>query len=180
MAKTLQSLAGVGQDPEMALKIFQAMAESTQRSAPTQLPTQPQQHPDQSKLMAPEDLPFIERLFRGEEMPFDVGGTAKQVGGAARTLKKARLTPTEADFFEYLNAAEIAELKKFVPSVRLIGPKDPDLPATALQVAETDLPKMFKYLDDMHFSESRAGGGPGASTLPPTFSRPELLMDRFK
>ena len=26
----------------------------------------------------------------------------------------------------------------------------------------------------------RAGGGPGASTLPPTFSRPELLMDRFK
>jgi len=27
--------------------------------------------------MSPEDLPYMDRLFRGEEMPFDVGGSVK-------------------------------------------------------------------------------------------------------
>tara|TARA_R110000824_G_scaffold164127_2_gene340212 strand:- start:1283 stop:1819 length:537 start_codon:yes stop_codon:yes gene_type:complete len=178
----MASLASIGQNPDMAKRIMQALIESTGSSGqPTQMPAKPaQQHPDQSTLQAPGNS-FVERLMRGENMPFDVGGSVKSgINLAKGALKKARLTKVEADFFETLNTADIAQLREFVPSVKLLGPRDPELPATALQVAEKDLPRMFKYLDEMRLSESRAVGGPGASTLPPTFSQPQLLLDRFR
>ena len=64
----------------MANRIMRALIESTGSGGqPTQMPAQPvQQHPDQSTLQAPGNS-FVERLMRGEEMPFDVGGGIKRV-----------------------------------------------------------------------------------------------------
>ena len=92
MAGTLQSLGRIGQDPQMANRIVQALIESTSGgAAPTRMPAAPPQPgpvSSQAQLMSPEDLPYLDRLFRGQEMPFDIGGTAKPLGKAARRLAK--------------------------------------------------------------------------------------------
>jgi len=92
LAGTLQSLGRIGQDPQMANRIVQALIESTSGgAAPTRMPAAPPQPgpvSSQAQLMSPEDLPYLDRLFRGQEMPFDIGGTAKPLGKAARRLAK--------------------------------------------------------------------------------------------
>ena len=188
MAGTLQSLGNIGRDPQMANQIVQALIESTGGgAAPARMPAaKPQPGPvsSQAQLMSPEDLPYMDRLFRGEEMPFDVGGTAKPLAKAAGKVR-ARLTGAEGAFFDDLTRGDIKELKKLVPSVRAFGSQRDktgrfDEVAATLEVAEKDLPGLFKYMEEMWLSETRAVGGPGTSTLPRTFSRPELLLDRFK
>ena len=57
MANLLSNLAGVGQDPEMAQRIFAALAASTQgRKQPTQLPSR-----QQAQLISPQELPSVDR-----------------------------------------------------------------------------------------------------------------------
>ena len=142
-------------------------------------------YPDQSKLMAPEDLPFIERLFRGEEMPFDIGGPVKSLARAAGKVRVARLTGAEGAYFNDLTRADIKELKELVPSIRAFGSRRDktgrfeEVPLT-LEIAEKDMSGLVEYLESTWRLESRAVGGPGTSTLPPTFARPELLLNRFK
>ena len=100
MANLMGNLAGIGRDPQMANRIVQALIESTRGSGgPAQLPPAPAQPGPPSsnaKLMSPDDLSFMERLFRGEEMPFDIGGSTKVVGVTKRLhqLEKKML-----DFF---------------------------------------------------------------------------------
>ena len=188
MAGTLQSLGNIGRDPQMANQIVQALIESTRGgAAPARMPAaKPQPGPvsSQAQLMSPEDLPYMDPLFRGQEMPFDVGGTANPLAKAAGKMR-ARLTGAEGAFFDDLTRADIKELKEFVPSIRAFGRQRDktgrfDEVTATLEVAEKDLPGLFKYMESTWRLESRAVGGPGTSTLPRTFSRPELLLDRFK
>jgi len=65
--------------------------------------------------MAPEDLPFIERLFRGEEMPFDIGGPVKLSAKAARRTALLQLLKS-GRFGALLDRAGVS-----VPTDRLRG-----------------------------------------------------------
>ena len=107
MANTLQSLSNVGQDPQMAKRIMQALIESTGSGGqPTQMPAQPQAQPP-AQLMSPENLPpreqaAITQPLRGEMplAPGDIAGllrlakafkfSAKNVRGLASELETGR------------------------------------------------------------------------------------------
>lgn len=71
-----------------------AAALSSATTARNRLPAaKPQPGPvsSQAKLMSPEDLPYGDRLMRGEEMPFDIGGTVQlPAKGAAGLIKLAK------------------------------------------------------------------------------------------
>ena len=185
-------------DPQLLRMIALAMEKSLPANRMDQLGNPkiyPQPGPPSSmaQLMSPEDLPYMDRLFRGpheggEPMPFDVGAAVKplaKAAGKAAGKMRARLTGAEGAFFDDLTRADIKELKEFVPSIRAFGRQRDktgrfDEVTATLEVAEKDLPGLFKYMESTWRLESRAVGGPGTSTLPRTFSRPELLLDRFK
>ena len=83
----------------MANRIMQALIESTGSGGqPTQMPAQPQAHPDQSTLQAPGDS-FVERLMRGEEMPFDIGGTVKLGKISQKLLSNIGAASDDVAFF---------------------------------------------------------------------------------
>ena len=80
-----------------------AAALSSATTARNRLPAaKPQPGPvsSQAKLMSPEDLPYGDRLMRGEEMPFDIGGPVKPLAKAVRALgglpKGWKITPVSS------------------------------------------------------------------------------------
>ena len=150
------------------------------------------------QLMAPEDLPREDQLgvantsgmpeFMGvgdsppvrAEIPLSPGDATK----LARILK-AKLTGREGAFSQDMGRADIDQFKEFVPSAKATGSRRDvtgqfDEVPTQLSLDETDRQGLFRFLESLGLSEGRGAGGPGLSTLPQTFSRPQLLMDRLK
>ena len=81
-------------DPQLLRMLAASMSTGVDRG-PSRMPT-PGPAPDPSsysaQMMSPEDLPYLDRLFRGDEMPFDVGGGIKSPGGVSGLLKYFRGT----------------------------------------------------------------------------------------
>ena len=107
MAGTLQSLGNIGREPQMANQIVQALIESTGGgAAPARMPAaQPQPGPvsSQAQLMSPEDLPYLDRLFRGQEMPFDVGGSIKSGIGLSRAPALGGMSRAASTFVDKIS-----------------------------------------------------------------------------
>jgi len=153
LAGTLQSLGNIGRDPQMANRIVQALIESTGGgAAPARMPAaKPQPGPvsSQAQLMSPEDLPYMDRLFRGQEMPFDVGGPVKSVSVIAKNGARRFSTIEEAiqyarslgdnfrGAFKELSNGKIEPLLGFGgPRFGAKGPVNPNAPTQATSVTD--------------------------------------------
>ena len=141
-----------------------------------------------AQMMSPQALPSADRASLGIDAILGVGDNqvrAEMPGGPGKALLRAKLTPSEGGFFQDLGAADVKELKQFVPSAKAFGSRRDvsgafDEVPTILEISAADKEALFRYLEETSMLESRAVGGPGRGTLPKTFSRPQLLLDRLK